>query len=313
MLRVRRSGSGDSGRGFFVPSATATATVGVRQQGRLLATARLVWRGVATRVKETETSLATDGFVGVYDTPPVSSTRRPAVLVLGGSDGGNGGTFLARLLASHGYPALSIAYFKAPGLPSELRNIPLEYFEGAIRWLAARPGVDPDKVMILGASRGGEAALLIGSTYPTLVHGVIAYVPSANVSGSCCRSFAYPAWTLHGKPIPFGLNSPIAVEKIAGPILAIGATLDGVWPSYIAVPTIVLRAKEHGKNDVTGVVYRGAGHAIGVGVPNLPTPDTTTVAGRTLSFGGSVAADAQARENSWHRVLALLKKVTRPS
>lgn len=308
MLRVRPS-TPRSGE-FFEPRTTATVTFDVRQQGRLLAARRLVWRGMNPHVKEAESSLADDGFVGIYDTPPVSSKRRPAVLVLGGSEGGSGNVSLARLLASHGYPALSIAYFRAPGLPSELRNIPLEYFEGALRWLAARPGVDPDRVMILGYSRGGEAALLVASTYPTLVHGVVAYVPSANVAGSCCSSFSYPAWTLNGRPVPFGLNSPIAVEKVSGPILAFGAARDQVWPSYIAVPAIVLRAKQHGKTGVAGIVYPGAGHAIGAAVPNLSVPLSTTINGRTLNFGGSIAADAQARADSWHRVLTLMKRAS---
>jgi hypothetical protein len=32
----------------------------------------------------------------------------------------------AALLASHGYPALTLGHFAAPGLPATLRDIPLE-------------------------------------------------------------------------------------------------------------------------------------------------------------------------------------------
>ena len=68
-----------------------------------------------------------------------------------------------------------------PGLPSSLENIPLEYFERALRWLAKQPAVDPHRIVTFGSSRGGEASLLIASTFPRLVHGAVGYVPSAAV------------------------------------------------------------------------------------------------------------------------------------
>ncbi len=68
--------------------------------------------------------------------------RHPAVVVLGGSEGGKVFTeLIAALLASHGYDALALAYFDPtgtlPGLPRTLSLIPLEYFGTAIDWLAA--------------------------------------------------------------------------------------------------------------------------------------------------------------------------------
>ena len=96
------------------------------------------------------------------------------MLVFGGSDGGLSGTLVAALLAAHGYPALALAYFNAPGLPAQLSDIPLEYFATALRWLRAQPQVDPRHVLTLGVSRGSEAALLLGAYYQRLVDGVIA-------------------------------------------------------------------------------------------------------------------------------------------
>ena len=68
---------------------------------------------------------------------------------------------LARMLAAHGYPALAVAYFGVPGLPQNLSAILLEYFERALGWLAAQPGVDPARLVVLGGSRGSEAAELL--------------------------------------------------------------------------------------------------------------------------------------------------------
>jgi acetyl esterase/lipase len=103
------------------------------------------------------------------------------VVVFGGSEGGNFMIDAAGLLAAHGYPTLSLAYFGEPGLPKELVNVPLEYFARAVRVLRRQPGVDPDHIAVMGDSRGGEAALLVASTFPHLIHGAIGLVPSATV------------------------------------------------------------------------------------------------------------------------------------
>ncbi len=135
------------------------------------------------------------------------SAPRPGVLLVGGSDGGLAeGT--AALLASHGFAALALAYFRAEHLPAELMEIPLEYFETAIRWLGRRADVAPGRLGVVGRSRGGELALLLAATFPDLA-AVVGYVPSgvvhagiaaaAPAAGSAPRS----AWTHHGKPLPF--------------------------------------------------------------------------------------------------------------
>jgi dienelactone hydrolase len=163
-------------------------------------------------------------------------------LVIGGSDGGLTTVDEAALLASHGYPAMALAYFRAPGLPRELKDIPLEYFARALRRLRARPDVDPRHAVVVGVSRGGEASLLIGATYPRLVHGVAALVPSNVVNPATDGRSA--AWTLGSRPLPhirpvdFGDPDPvrtpeavIRAERIAGPVLTASGGVDALWPS----------------------------------------------------------------------------------
>jgi Acyl-CoA thioester hydrolase/BAAT N-terminal region len=137
-----------------------TALVG----GHVVGRATFERSGRAGGVTERDTTLAADGFLGKYFAPPptMSAVARPGVLLLGGSGGGYADPDLAALLASHGYPALALAYFGEPGLPATLSDIPLQYFGNALQWLGAQPGVPPHRLAVIGVSRGGEAAILAG-------------------------------------------------------------------------------------------------------------------------------------------------------
>ena len=106
------------------------------------------------------------------------------MLIFGGSEGDLGLPTPRCRSRFAGYPTLDIAYFDEPGLPSALRDIPLEYFARALRWLAHQPDVIANQLYVSGVSRGSEAALLLAVHYPKLVHGVIASSPSDLSFGS---------------------------------------------------------------------------------------------------------------------------------
>jgi Acyl-CoA thioester hydrolase/BAAT N-terminal region/BAAT / Acyl-CoA thioester hydrolase C terminal len=167
-----------AGAYFWSDETPLAFTLAVSAHGTQLASASFERRFSPIALTETMQSLTADGFVGEFWHPASTTARGPAVLVLGGSEGGLPGTLLSALLASSGYPALGVAYFGAPGLSQTLSKIPLEYFAGALRWLARQPGVNPGSIAVLGVSRGSEAAQLLGVYYPGLVHAVIASVPS---------------------------------------------------------------------------------------------------------------------------------------
>ena len=63
--------------------------------------------------------------------------------ILGENPGAEGGLHAdkAALPASLGFASLALAYFNYDGLPTSLENIPLEYFDTAIRWLRSQHGV----------------------------------------------------------------------------------------------------------------------------------------------------------------------------
>jgi dienelactone hydrolase len=273
------------------------------QNGAVVATDTVLRRAVApdVRVRVVRES----GMIGALYQPP-GDERRPAVLVLGGSEGGlppaqaaPGG------LASRGYVVLSLAYFGVSGLPGELRDIPLEYFKRALDWLAAQPFVDSTRIAVMGASRGAEAALLIGSTYPQ-VRAVIAVAPSNVVVGGCCSDRFADAWTLNGSPVR---RTEIAVEQIHGPVLLISGRDDGVWPSTPSAESIVRRLKEHQFTYlVTSVSFPDAGHSLIR--PYSSTMDINSrrhpLTGRIVHAGGTPQGTARAREQAWRDVLDFL-------
>lgn len=139
---------------------------------------------------------------------PTALAPRAAVLALGGAGGGLS-EGAAETFASEGFAALALAYFGLDGLPGELLEIPLEYFEGAIAWLKGHPMVDTGRVSVVGNSKGGELALLLGATYPQDVEAVVGYAPSAVVwQGIAFDREVYHGgprspWSLHGEAVPF--------------------------------------------------------------------------------------------------------------
>ena len=279
-------------------SATARTTV-----GRL---------GLSTGVKVTNERIAATGFFGQYWTP-TSPGRHAAVLEFSGSEGGLDGQLAGALLASHGYPTLDIAYFGEPGLPPSLENIPLEYFATALRWLAAQPQVDPQRIWVSGISRGSEAALLLGVHYPNLVHGVIASVPS-NVVLCGLPACNGPAWTLNGKPLPYTTqidaphpsDNPLAVipvNRIHGPILLDCGGADRVWNSCAYAQAIMAElaaAKDPRPHSLLS--YPNGGHGVGALVPYEPSAEPNV---GNLN-GNTPLADALARADLWPRLLAFL-------
>ena len=160
---------------------------------------------------------------------------------------------------------------------------------------------------MVGASRGGELALLVGSTYPALVQAVAAYAPGyAVVPGS---------WTRGGEPVPSATDPDprIPVERIRGPVLLVAGAADQVWDSAYSASAVDERRHEHGALSTEDLTFQNAGHGLTVAVPYLPFPTEASFNGFTLVSGGTRQADALARSAAWARLLALLDRVGRDS
>ena len=133
--------------------------------------------------------VAQDGLVARFIRPEGPGPF-PALLILGGSEGGSGGVrSLAAPFARQGYAVLALSYFKAEGLPPHLDRLPLEYFDRGLAWLSAQPSVDRSRIGIFGISKGAEAALLVATRHPE-IRAVGAGSPSHVVWQGLSASFA---------------------------------------------------------------------------------------------------------------------------
>jgi dienelactone hydrolase len=279
-------------------------TAGSQQVAHLL-----VRQAYGPGVVLTEKRTPADSFYGDYFKPADVASRKPGVLIFGGSEGGLSGGLVAAQLASLGYPALAVAYFAEPGLPSALLDVPLEYFTGALTWLSQQAGVDPAHLVVFGVSRGSEAALLLGADFPDIVHGVVALVPSAwvNCSFPICKG---SAWTLKGRPIPFdgpaaGADALIPVAKIHGPIFLDCGGDDAVWPSCQYSNRIKAELATGFPYQHPILEFPDGGHGVGSLVPYLNSSEPVAFQGLTPS------SNQLARERAWPQLLTFLAGVAR--
>ncbi len=263
------------------------------------------------------------------------SGRRPAILLLGGSEGGlqpgDGGPIKA--LTAEGYDVLYLCYFGCPGTPPALANVPLETIDRALAFRRAQPDVDPKRIAVVGGSKGAEAALLVASRDPKL-KAVVAGMPSSVAWPGVVNSVAMqPSWTSGGAPVPFlpyafaayakggifGLyngalptiprhpDAVIPVERISGPILLICGEADALWPSCAMADQISDRLMSRGRPAAHVLRYKDAGHQM-----FGPPVDKTEPHEWLASLGGSADGNEAARDDGWPKVVAFLKAVLRP-
>lgn len=289
----------------------------------------------------TRTELDLPGVAG-YAFRPAGDGPFPGVLVLGGS----GGALLecaAALLASRGLAAAAVSYFGRPGLPPDIADIPLEALMGVLRWLGEHAWVRPSGLGVVGTSKGGEAALLLGVHVPEVRAVACINGSGVHYQALTARGVPGPTWTLGGEAVGYlgvdldlgdvlraTLEAPfestgaflgalaadaaavaratIPVERIGGPLLLIAGEDDRVWPSSVLAERIEARMAQHGRaDDVTVVRYPDAGHNLSM--PNLPSTGTvSTRRGMFRGLGGTGAGNARAEADGWARQVEFLQR-----
>ncbi len=243
---------------------------------------------------------------------PVAAEPSAAVLLIGGS-GGSEPSYVGQALAGEGVAALSIAYFARPRLPGQLRGIRLEYFFSALEILQNELPSSAAPIVVLGMSRGSEAAMLTAIHSPVRVRAVVATVPGNVVAGSLPPGG--PAWLLDDQPLPYvdhsgpdceNAGALIPVELVPGPALLVAAGADQVWPSAAMARALSQRLHEHGDpHGHTVLEYPEATHSLGYLLPDLPT-------GLLPQEINDTTADKAARADAWPKAVTFIRQLGNP-
>ena len=270
-----------------------------------------------------------------------NTESQPAVVLLGG---GQWGDYWANEFAKRGMVGLSLPYVGQQALPSLPEEIELEYFVNAMRWLWKQKAVDPRKILEMGASRNAELALVIASTLPDIVGGVIAYAPSSVSWSNTVLPYnsdeVKASWKYQGVDIPYvpmdkisgndsdkietteywemGLakadtiqEALIKVELIKGPILLFSGIDDKVWPAVKMADMIEKRLKDNNFNYVIkNIKYENAGHLISTHPEQFSSVRTgnMNINGKDYEyeFGGTDEGDFNAKKDAYSQLFEFL-------
>lgn len=273
------------------------------------------------------------------------NTRNKAAVIFIG--GGQWGDYWAQEIAKKQFVGLSLPYVGRENLPNLPEEIDLEYFENAIRWLREQESVDPEKIIVMGASRNAELALIIASIFPDIISGVVAYAPSSVSWSNTVLPYnsneLKASWRYNGVDIPYiamekisgndsekikmleywknGLskidsinNASIKVELIKGPILLFSGINDKVWPSAKMADMIVKRLKKSNFNyNFKNIKYENAGHLIS----NNPEQSSDIRIGKIningksykYEFGGTKDGDFKAKKDAKIKLMEFIGNI----
>ena len=203
--------------------------------------------------------------------------KQPLIVAFGGGSGGNDWerNYLKDKrdsLLAHGFAVLAIGYFKTENSPGSLDRISLNAIADMILSIAKRiPQIDTARIILMGASKGGELVLNLASRY-SCFKGVIA-LSTSHISFPAITISANTSSWMHNErevtyvPAPFKTIWPalkgdllgafsmmlenteavtkaeIEVEKINGPIFILSADQDEQWPAKEMSEQLVERLK----------------------------------------------------------------------
>ncbi|CAM4199361.1 acyl-CoA thioesterase/bile acid-CoA:amino acid N-acyltransferase family protein [Lacicoccus alkaliphilus] len=274
---------------------------------------------------------------------PAEDGNYPSVMILGGSDGGNE-AHAASFLAGKGYLVLALSYFNDDGLGEHLEKVDMEYFKKASDFLAGHAKSN-GKVNLIGYSKGGELALLLGRTfnaYQSIVAGAASNYVTSGMKGGIFAPV--PGWMLDGEPLPYlKMKFPVSfmistitnyirkrpmyfldiwkrslsrkksseykieVGEISAPLMMISGGEDKLWPSAVFSEEMMKERENEGDVFLT---YENAGHFIAFpySFHQLPSIVHMNLDGMVIDFGGTKQDNAEAAKNTLTEILSFLKK-----
>jgi dipeptidyl aminopeptidase/acylaminoacyl peptidase len=217
---------------------------------------------------------------------PYGGERRPGILVLHGSEGGQSGwnSFDALALAMHGFGAYPLNYSKGGNLwhAGDIHDVDLEKTAEALEWLRHHPGVN-GKVALYGASRGAEHALLLTSLLARddpakLPEAVAVHSPSDTICGAFISGEFHPdeeeawdpsrrAWRWRGSSEELLPTMPIEIERYTGPLFLSHGEADKTY-TVECTRRLATRLRGAGRNPEVHY-YAGEGHNFKPGAQSI--------------------------------------------
>lgn len=173
---------------------------------------------------------------------------------------------------------LLLAYYGVEELPKSLEMVPIEYFINAVDCIKEKHNIPDDKVIIIGQSKGGEAALVLTNYMKSAI--TIATVPSSYVFQglpedlfSINKVQPKSSWSFNNKELPyikfsfdetsmyyaqnknfckcyetsieknFNPDALIDLNNYTGKVLLISSGTDSYWPSKNMCNTLIENSK----------------------------------------------------------------------
>ncbi|XP_068427042.1 acyl-coenzyme A thioesterase 1-like [Clinocottus analis] len=287
--------------------------------GRMLAEATnerlLIGDGVSRRTIK-------DGNIrGVLFTPPGGGPF-PGVLDLY-TFGGGLSEKRASLLASRGFVVLTVALYGHDDMAKNIKEVHLDYFEEAIRFLKKQNEVGSKGVGVMSISKSGDLALSMASYLP----GVAATVWINGCSANTVLPLYYKKSQIHpalmfdiSKIIPTesgaangknALHDPLAeenkatlipVERAEGRFLFVASEDDLNWDSKAYLDMMVERLQRHRKDNFESVRYSGAGHYLEPPYGPYCPSSFHGVVGMPVLWGGEPRSHAAAEVHLWKKI-----------
>ncbi|MEO0784995.1 MAG: hypothetical protein AAFY10_04805 [Pseudomonadota bacterium] len=150
--------------------------------------------GIGPDLNAIETEMLSPSFPGAFVMKPAGAEEKlPVLVLLGGSEGGDGSARASGpLFAEQGFAVLGLPYYspawfgqqaQIPELPRGFTELPIDYLEGAVSEVRKRSDIKADKLLLMGGSKGAEYVLLAASLIPDSSTGggfcgIVADVPS---------------------------------------------------------------------------------------------------------------------------------------
>ncbi|XP_052770008.1 acyl-coenzyme A amino acid N-acyltransferase 1-like isoform X1 [Mya arenaria] len=231
--------------------------------------------------------------------------------------------FRSALLASRGIASFALPYFLYKDLPQALEDLDLDYFMEAIDWLLGRRDIIPGGVGVIGVSKGGDIALMMGTYSPKVKCAV-------NINGCPIAAMYDMKYKSRGetiKAVPFNMDGlkyeddkvimkgslDIKTEDILPVWTSDVKTLHVLGEDDLCYPTVECikclqslypRDKAHNCEVLS---YPRAGHLIEPPYTPLCSVSYHKTFNLHFLWGGHPEEHAKAQEESWSRILNLFR------